>query len=185
MRLVAAAVLTALLPLAAVAQGDQPIPKRPDRPGATQPNEKIEDTSDQHPNLPEEMRIRMAIERAEGEHRKVLGDVEKLMKLAADVSSSYRDRSTLSSDDMKRLSNIEKLAKRILSHAGGNEVSNDSTEAERLSTPEAVEHLTAATCKIRDDMTSQTRHVVSASVIARSNEVITLAQLLRRRNKKD
>jgi hypothetical protein len=135
--------------------------------------------------MPAEMRIRLAIERAEGEHRKILEDVKKLSDLSSEVSSAYHDRARLTSDDLKKLANIEKLAKRILSHAGGNEVDDKSPDIEDLPLAEAIDHLSTAASKIRNDMTAQTRHIVSASVIASSNEVINLSQLIRRRQKKD
>jgi hypothetical protein len=135
--------------------------------------------------MPAEMRIRLAIERADGEHRKILEDVKKLSDLSNEVFSSYHDRAALTSDHIKKLASIEKLAKRILAHAGGSEVDDKSPDIEDLPLADAIAHLNTAASKIRNDMTSQTRHIVSASVIASSNEVINLSQLIRRRQKKD
>ena len=134
-------------------------------------------------NLPEEMRVKMAIARAEGEHRKVLEDVQKLSDLSTEVSDAFRDHSQLAPDDLKKLSNMDKLAKRILVHAGGSEVDDKSETTERLSIGEAVDHLSAAVTRIKHEMTSETRHVVSAIVVASSNEVITLTHLIRRKQK--
>jgi hypothetical protein len=135
-------------------------------------------------NLPEEMRVRMAIERAEGEHRKVLEDVGKLSDLSEEVSSKFRDGGKLSDGEVKKLSTIEKLAKRILSHAGGSEV-DDKDDAQPATVAAALEQLAAAVEKIKTDMTAETRFVVSAGVIASSNQVINLAQFIRRAQKQN
>ena len=185
MRVLLPMLFVALLPLAAAAQGTPP-PKPQPRP--TQPpvvsGDRNED-SDQESNLPEEMRIRMAIERADGEHRKILEDVKKMSDLTAEVSTAYGDRAQLSPDDVKKLSTIEKLAKRILTHAGGSEVDDKSHDTESLSLSDAVHHMCAAVTRIQNDMTAQTRHVISAIVVSSSNEVITLTHLIRRKQKKD
>jgi hypothetical protein len=135
-------------------------------------------------NLPEEMRVRMEIERAEGEHRKILEYVGKLSDLSAEVSSKFREGGKLSEAEVKKLSAIEKLAKRILSHAGGSEVDEDAGR-QSVSVAEAIEQLSAAADKIKKEMTAETRFVVSASVIASSNDIINLAQLIRRVQKQN
>ena len=68
------------------------------------------------------MRIKMAIARAEENHKKFIDDVEKLSDLSDEVARGYGERKQLTSDDVKKLGTIEKLAKRILTHAGGDEV---------------------------------------------------------------
>lgn len=129
--------------------------------------------------LPEEMRVRMAIERAEGEHRKILEDVGKLNDLSIEVSSKFRDSGKLTDNELKKLSSIEKIAKRILSHAGGNQV-DEERDQQAVPLAAAIEQLSAAAEKIKKEMTAETRFVVSASVVANSNEVINLAQFIRR-----
>jgi hypothetical protein len=177
-------VLLAVLPVAAASQGNPPTPK-PERPNTSNVSGDKGDGGEQEINMPAEMRIRLAIERAEGEHRKILEDVKKLSDLSAEVSSSYQERARLSSDDIKKLTNIEKLAKRILAHAGGSEVNDKPHELDALPLADAISQLNKAASKIKNDMTAQTRHIVSASVIASSNEVMSLSQVIRHRQKKD
>ena len=185
MKMLLPTLFVALLPLAAAAQGTPPVKQapRPAQPPIVSGDR--DESSDQESNLPEEMRIRMAIERAEGEHKKVLEDVQKMSDLSAEVSTAYGDRAQLSPDDVKKLSTIEKLAKRILTHAGGSEVDDKSPNTESLSLADAVHHMCAAVTRIKNDMAAQTRHVISAIVIASSNEVITMTHLIRRKQKKD
>lgn len=176
--------LVALLPIAAASQANPP-PTKQERPTTSTVSGDRGEVGEQEINMPAEMRIRLAIERAEGEHRKILEDVRKLSDLSGEVFSAYHDRTRLGSDEMKKLATIEKLAKRILAHVGGNEVDDKSKEIEALSQADAIDQLTKAASKIRNDMTSQTRHIVSASVVASSNEVINLSQLIRHKQKKD
>ena len=132
--------------------------------------------------MPEEMRIKMAIARAEEDHKKILEDVEKLSNLSGEVVKDYGDTKQLSGDDVKKLGTIEKLAKRILNHAGGEEVDQKNTN-EQLPLADAIDMLGTSVANIRKEMTAETRFVVSATVIANSNEVISLSRLIRRSKK--
>ena len=140
--------------------------------------------SDQNVNFPEEMRIRMDIERADSEHRKTLEDADKLNDLSAEIARSYKDHGRLTADELKKVGAIEKLAKRILNQSGGDEV-DDKNKTGQRSLPEAIEQMSAAAANIQKSMKVQTRFVVSATVIANSNEVISLAQFIRHAIKAD
>jgi len=137
---------------------------------------------EQDDGLPDEMRSRMANERLENEHKKVIDDVEKLNELSEEVAKSFGEHKLVSSDDIKKLRAIEKLAKHVLSHCGGEEASDDS---DHLTLPDAIDKLKTATANIEKDMKTGTRFVVSAVVIANSNEVINLTRFIRRSLKAD
>jgi hypothetical protein len=171
-------ILAALLSLAA--QNPRPAPGRPitrqsQPPSETPPEHRA---ADQDIELPAEMRARLAIERAEDEHRRFVNDVNKLEELSAEVAKNYSEKSNLSTEDMKKLGSIEKLARKVLSHAGGSGVADE--ELKKLSLPEAIERMSAAAASIKKNLMSETRHVVSATVIGYSNEIINLAQIIRR-----
>lgn len=145
----------------------------------------IRKDDDQDVTLPEEMRIKMAIAREENDYKKTLEDVEKLSGLSDEVAKAYVERKKLSADDMKKLGTIEKLAKRVLNHAGGDKVGDKSGSAEHLGLADAIEKLNAAAASIKKDMKAETRFVVSATVIANSNQVINLARLIRHTQRAD
>jgi hypothetical protein len=156
------------------------------RPATEKPPERLPAEDQQElSHLPDEMRSKMAIRRAEGEHRKVLEDVEKLSDLADEIAKGYGERKQLSPDDLKRLSTIEKLAKHVLTHAGGDEVDDKSVTNEHMPLADAIDKLNTVAATIRKDMKAETRFVVSATVIANSNEVIALARFIRRNQKAD
>jgi DNA repair protein RadC len=140
-------------------------------------------SGDQGPeiNLPEEMRVRMANERAENEHKKVLEDVEKLNQLSDEVAKNYGEHKHISPADITKLRTIEKLAKRVLTHSLGEETGDKDGSTERLPVPDAIDKLKNDAANIEKDMKTATRFVVSATVIANSNEVINLARLIRQK----
>ena len=136
----------------------------------------------QDSGLPDEMRTRMAVERAESDHRKILVDVDKLNELSSDVARGYHERGTLSEEEIKKLGTIEKLAKHVLNHALGDEVVDKSPQP--LTLAEAMDRLKDAAANIKKTMRAETRFEVSAVVIANSNELINLAHFIKRsRNK--
>lgn len=146
---------------------------------------RIHRDDDQEVTLPDEMRIKMAIAREENEYKKTLEDVDKLSGLSEEVAKGYVDRKHLSADDVKKLGTIEKLAKRVLNHAGGEEVGDKTGSIEHLELASAIDRLNATAAKIKKDMKAETRFVVSATVVANSNEVISLARLIRHMQKAD
>ena len=153
------------------------------RPSAS-PSDKPRD-QEHDESLPEEMRVRMANERAENEHKKVLEDVEKLSELSDELAKNYGEHKQLSADDVKKLRAIEKLAKHVLTHSGGEETGDSTGSLERPALSDALDKLKNAASTIEKDMKTGTRFVVSATVIANSNEVINLARFIRRTQKAD
>lgn len=173
------AVFILLSALAAIAQTPRPAPK-PDEPKIP---DKFPKDEKEHSNLPDEMRIRMEIARAEEEHKKVMEDVEKLSDLSDEIAKGFGEHKKLSADDDKKLGTIEKLAKRVLKNAGGDEVDDKESLSEPSTLAEAIDKLNSSAGEIRKDMKAETRFVVSASVIAKSNEVIRLSRFIRRSRK--
>jgi len=155
------------------------------RPAETKTPDKYPDEGQEVSHLPDDMRIKMAIARAEEDHKNILEDVEKLSNLSVEIARGYGERKRLSSDDLKKLGNIEKLAKRVLTHAGGEEVDEKSNEIEHMPLADAIDLLNTTAANIRKEMTAETRFVVSATVIANSNEVIGLSRFIRRAKKAD
>jgi late competence protein required for DNA uptake (superfamily II DNA/RNA helicase) len=145
------------------------------------PSPEMRKEPDQLMGVPEEMRIRMEIERREQDYKKVMESVEKLNDMSTDLSTRFHQQGSLSPDDMKKLSTVEKLARQVLSHAGGEEVEDKDRHPASLA--EAFEEMSAAAACIKKDMSAETRFVVSASVIAKSNEVISLSRFIRRAHK--
>jgi hypothetical protein len=180
-RFLVLAISILLFSSAAIAQSTRPA-IRPTEPRTA---DRYPDDEQDPSRLPDDMRIKMAIARAEENHKKFIDDVEKLSDLSDEVARGYGERKRLTSDDVKKLGNIEKLAKRILSHAGGDEVDPPQDSLDQMVVADAIEALNTTASKIRKEMTGETRFVVSATVIANSNEVINLSRFIRRAKKAD
>lgn len=151
-------------------------PTRPTDP-PVEPNEQ-----ERQQEIPSDIQLRMAIERAESEHRKFLDYAKKLDDLSAEVVRRYREAGRLSAEDIKRLDSIEKIAKWILEHSGGERVEDrDGSEATSLAS--AVDQLGAAAAAINKRAASASRFVVDAEVISGSNEIIQLVRFIRRSHK--
>ena len=166
-----------ILLLASAATAQTPIPEAGQ--SANKTPEKFPDHGQEVSHLPEEMRIKMAIARAEEDHKKVLEDVEKLNNLSTEIARGYGESKRLSADDIKKLGTIEKLAKHVLTQSGGEEVDQKSDATEHMPLADAIDLLSTTVANIRKEMTAETRFVVSANVIANSNEVINLSRIIR------
>ena len=167
------AIFILLLAFAATAQAVRPDPKPPSK------TDKYPDDGQEVSHLPEDMRTKMAIARAEEDHKKVLEDVEKLNNLSTEIVRGYGESKRLSADDIKKLGTIEKLAKHVLTQSGGEEVDQKSDATEHMPLADAIDLLSTTVANIRKEMTAETRFVVSANVIANSNEVINLSRIIR------
>jgi hypothetical protein len=166
---------------AAQSTAQQPSSKRPaDDPPRRTPEDRWGRAQDS--GLPDEMRTRMAMERAESDHRKILVDVDKLDELSSDVARGYHERGKLSDEEIKKLGTIEKLAKHVLNHSLGDEVEDKSPQPVTLA--EAIDQLKAAAANIRKTMRAETRFEVSAVVVASSNELISLIHFIKRTHNK-
>jgi hypothetical protein len=137
----------------------------------------------QEVSLPEEMKSRMEIERADKEHQKLVDSAKQLGELSAEVAKSFKESSKFDSQELKKLASIEKLARKILSDSGGEQTSDKSDQNEKLTLSEAVDRLSSASADVAESISKGTRFVVSAAVISNSNEVIRLVQYIRRAEK--
>lgn len=165
--------LIVILPsaLGATAQTTRPAPE-------TRVQDRLPKTEEQDGGLGQDMRVKMAIARAEGDHKKLLEDVEKLSSLSSEIAKGYGEHQRLSPDEIKKLGTIEKLARRVLTSSGGDEVDQKS---DPMQLGDAIDKLNTTAASIKKEITAETRFGVSATVIANSNEVISLARFIRQR----
>jgi hypothetical protein len=131
--------------------------------------------------LPNEMRTRLALERDESEHRKILDAANQVGELTETLHKDYAERKILTREDEKKLSTVEKLAKKILDHAGGQRVDGKTSDDPPPTLEAALEQLSGAGARVKQAVTTGTRYVVSAVVISDSNAIIKLAQFIRRK----
>ncbi len=169
----------------AAAQTTTPIPRTASPSGMPPKVGPARDGEQDGTHLPDEMRVRMEIARADAEYKKALEDADKLSSLSGEVARALHDTGKLNGDDLKKVGTIEKLAKRILTQAGGDEVSEHAEDLQHKAINDAVEQLSAAADRVQKCVKEQTRFVVSATVISNANDIIHLAQHIRRTLKAD
>ena len=155
-------------------------PTRPPARVATPPTPSVIPGEQENSHIPEEMRIKMEIARADEEYKKTLDDADKLSTLSGEVTRAFHGAGHLAGDDLKKLGTIEKLARRILSQAGGDEVGDRSEDLQSKPLNDALDQLSAAADRVQKCIKEQTRFVVSATVISNANDIIHLSQHIRR-----
>jgi hypothetical protein len=174
-RLILPLMMTSLLASDAIAQLQSTDPPRPRVARQQSDPENQQDVS-----LPEEMKTRMEIERADKEHQKLVVSAKQMGDLSAEIAKSFKETARLDGPELKKLASIEKLARKILSDSGGEQFNDKSDQDEKITPAEAVERLSAAAADVATSISKSTRFVVSAAVISNSNEVIHLVQYIRR-----
>jgi hypothetical protein len=128
--------------------------------------------------LEKEVIKRAEIKRDEQNHSEMVERADETARLGLDLRAAFEKQQTLGREDLKRLEKIEKLARKIRGSAGG---SDDEQQIEDPPTKleEAVARLAEVTVKLNESVRKTTRHVVSGTVIQRSNEIIGLVRHVR------
>lgn len=122
-----------------------------------------------------EMTHRALIARAEAEHKQNIKRANEGAALALTVQQAFQQNHALSAAQVKNLEQIEKLARRIRSYAGG---SDDGAAVEELPSnlDEALKRLSSVATQLQQEVEKTSRQVVSAKIITAANNLIALAR---------
>lgn len=120
---------------------------------------------------------RMQIKREEDEHKKL---VEKALQIkeAAEGLNKESGSPHLARTADKKLREIEKSAKQIRTESGGAD-DGKQLEAPPKTLADALKRLSDASERLQVSMEKTSRHIVSASVIAETSEIIQLVKIIR------
>jgi len=140
--------------------------------------EKDDDEKGPFTAVEEEMKAKRAIKYAEKEYQENLERARDLSSLSTAVATSYKQKSSLNAEDIKKLERIERLAKGIRSAAGGSE---DSSPMEKppKDLSSAVEMLNDLGQSLKTRVEKTPKHVVSAAVIDQANVLLEVVRLVR------
>ena len=169
--------ITALVVSTGIFAQSRPSVRQQTSPTPPPENSQYPNESEAGGGMPDEMRVRMLIARRENEYKKVMEQVNQLSDLSDGIAFRFHQQGKLNDVDVKNLSQIEKLARQVLSHAGGDQVEDKDNKP---TLADAVDQIATAAAKIKKDMTAETRYVVSAEVISSTNQVINLSRYVRR-----
>lgn len=131
----------------------------------------------------EELLRRAEIRREEESHKEMVERAREGAQLGSQLRASFERSGALGGEEIKMLDRLDKLARKIRGSAGG------SDDEEPLQNPPAeVGAALSLLAELSDDLEKSvgktSRHVTSAAVIKRSNEVIELIRHVRRFAKK-
>ncbi len=127
-----------------------------------------------------ETREKWRLEAEEKEHRELLDRSDKAAHLSDELKKSLVQNNAFSGGDATKLTELEKLLKKIRKNLGGGGDENDSVnEVKPASLAEAFNQLSEAGASLNDGLKKQTRHEISADSIDKSNEMLDLIALIR------
>lgn len=120
-----------------------------------------------------EFAYRALIARATAEHKQNLKRAGDSATLALSVQRAFEQNGLLSSEQIKNLQQIERLARRIRGYAGG---SDDGAALDDLpaDTRESLTRIADVAARLQQEVEKTSRQVVSAQIITSANELIAL-----------
>ncbi|MGH9966975.1 MAG: hypothetical protein ACREBG_03945 [Pyrinomonadaceae bacterium] len=175
--------VTAIL-LAAFSSASGQQSTRPQKPNISNTADQGSPDDNQSSNpLADEMRVKREIKFAEKEHRQNLDRAKEVSDLGQDLAASFKKKSSLDREDLKKLDKLEKLAVRIRSEAGG---SDDEGTIDRK--PEdlanAIERIASVSASLNDKVQETPRRVISAAIIDKANVLLQLIRITRNLTRK-
>ena len=126
-----------------------------------------------------ETRYRWQLREAEKDHREMLDRCETVARLSKDLYQSFQQNNTLTANDSAKLSEIEKLLKKLRKSMGG-----DDDEAAEQNNPssvgDALDKFAQIAAALNDELKESTRYEISASSIENTNEMLKLLAFIRK-----
>ena len=172
--LVVAALATTFSPVAAQS------PKPPSTPSSIAAEKALPDETDGQSgnSIADEMRIKRQIKFAEKEHQENLDRAKDASDLGQDLAASFKKKSSLDREDLKKLDKLEKLAKRIRGEAGGGD-DDISIDKKPVNLAEAVDCVAEVSATLNDKVQGTPRQVISAIIIDKANVLLQLIRIVR------
>ena len=175
-RLLLLAAALSLAVLVSNAQTPRPTPRPLDLNGIA--GDRSDRRSDLGDDPAEEMRTRMALKAEQKEYDENLARAREASELGTQVLNSYKTNKAIGAEETKKLERIEKLTKKIRNVAGGED--SDDQGLELSGTLEtAIKRVADLADELRKDVEKTPKHVISAVVIDRANDLIGLVRHVR------
>ena len=126
----------------------------------------------------EEMRAKRAIRLADKEYQENVSRARDLSELGESVNSSFKQKTFLGRDEIKKLEKAEKLAKAIRNAAGGSEDDNQMDQPPK-DLPCALSMFAEVAESLKKNVEKTPKHVVSTAVIDEANVLLELTRIVR------
>jgi hypothetical protein len=144
----------------------------------TIPPDKDKIEGDTPASMEAEMRAKRAIKIAEREHQKNVDRARDLSVLGESVNTSFKQKTYLSQDDIKKLEKAEKLAKAIRNAAGGSEDDNEMAQPPK-DLACALSKFAEVAESLKKNVEKTPKNVISTTVIDEANVLLELSRIVR------
>lgn len=130
-------------------------------------------------NPEDEMMARNAIKLDEHLRKEMLDRARDVADIASSVNGAFHQHQTLTGQEVKQLERMEKMTRKLRGDLGGEEA---PVEIENYPTTlaEGLEFLKKRTDALREGVEKTPRHVINASLIHCSNEVLDVVRFVRK-----
>lgn len=134
--------------------------------------------------LPQGIKENLAKQRIEQEkkdYEDLVQRGEEALKLSEELEKAFAANNALSSDDRKKLDQLEKLVKKIRSDLGGDDDDETSITEDNspLSMVNAFKVLQENTAKLVEELKKSTRYTISAVAIRSTNLLLRVVKFMR------
>lgn len=148
------------------------------QPNPMTPVDKDKHTGDTPREIVEEMRAKRAIRVAEKEYQKNVDRARDLSVLGESVNTSFKQKTYLGRDEIKKLEKAEKLAKAIRNAAGGSEDDNQMEQPPK-DLAGALSMFAEIAESLKKNVEKTPKHVISTAVIDEANVLLELSRIVR------
>ncbi len=131
------------------------------------------------PKSIQEKLVEMKIDEEKKDFDKLLERSEMVAKLSEDIETSFHENKKLTSEDKKRLEEVEDLLGKIRKELRASKDDDDEKEEAPHSILTAIENLRENTSKLFEEVKKTTRHTISAVAVQSSNTVLNIVKFLR------
>lgn len=140
------------------------------------PEERANARLEQHQK---EMMSRMRVKREKSMHEEYLARAREMRELGALLKSQYEARQSLDRDGMKKLEQMEKIVKKLLNQAGGDDDEIKDTVSQFKELPAAFTQLAVQSDILQIAVENTPRLIISTSVIERAGELLGIIRFIR------
>ena len=134
------------------------------------------------PQTINETLYKLRVEQEKKEHGQMLSRGEEALRITEAIEKEFEEKGRLTSDEVSKVANIEKLVKRIRSELGGDDEDDKQSEGDAskpVSPGEAVKSLKELTRNLCNELKKTTRFTISLTAIQASNAVLRVTRLIR------
>jgi len=141
---------------------------------------------DEDSKMLKDMLSKQRSEQEKKEYDLMLQRGKEALELTTDLEKAFEKSESLTSQEEKKLADLEKVVRKIRDELGGTDDEDEDVPAEKINKPSTLREgfnlLRSSTIKLVDELKKTTRFSISAAAIQTSNSVIKVIRFLRLKN---